>query len=251
MTRLAIFSDPESGIAVMAGTTGFAVFHIFHGRPVGTALRLEQIRMAFIATEHVDVSGVREDHIAVILVLVEDIAGMAGRTVAGHAKRGITVMAGAARLAVCHRIHGGMVAVVARLEKIGMALFATEHIDMHFVAEHGNADALGLDRNIASVTGDTVAGHAESLPPVVTGAAGSTLLHQFHGDMVAVVLLFEDTRVADITFEGMPTVAEDNRADTLGLYGEFVNHTCDTTHASHAYSMQNGNRRTNQQQNHY
>ena len=69
--------------------------------------------------------------------------------------------------------------------------------------------------------------------------------------MVTVILLFEDTRVADITFEGMQTVAEDNCADALGLYGELVNHPPYTSHTTHAYSMQNGRRRTNQQQNHY
>jgi len=85
----------------------------------------------------------------------------------------------------------------------------------------------------------------------VTGATGSTLLHQLHSDMVAVIILFEDARVADITFEGMQTVAEDNCADALGLYGEFVYHSSDTSHPTHSYSMQYGNRRTNQQQNHY
>ena len=244
MTRLAIFSDSKCGIAVVAGPAGFAVFHIFHGRSVGTALRLEQIGMAFVAAKHIDVSRVRENHIAVILVFVENITGMAAGTVAGHAKRGITVMAGAAGRAVCHRIHGGMVAVAPRLEKVGMALLATKHIDMNFVAEHGIADAFGLDRDIASVTGDTVAGNAESLPPVVTSSAGPASLHQFHGDVVTVILLFEDTRVADITFERMYTVAKDDGADTFGLDGELVNHRSDT---SHAYSMQKGNRCANKQ----
>jgi hypothetical protein len=128
---------------------------------------------------------------------------------------------------------------------------------MHFVAEHGNADVFGLDSNIAGVTGDTVAGDAECLPSVVAGAAGPAPLHHLHGDMVAVILLFEDARVADVAFEGVSTVAEDNRADTLGLDGEFINHLADTSHpphaahAAHADSMQNRDRRTNQQQNHY
>ena len=155
----------------MAGPTGFAVFHIFHGGPVGTTLGLEQVRVAFIATEHVNVCGVRENHIAIILVLVEDIAGMAGRAVAGHTKRGITVMAGATGIAVCHCLHGGMVAVVSWLEKVGMALVATKHIDMNFVAEHGIANCLGFDRNIASVTSDTISGNTESLSPIVASPA--------------------------------------------------------------------------------
>jgi len=254
VTRVAILSDPERGIAVMAGAAGFAVFHIFHGRPVGTTFRLKQIGVAFIATEHVDVSGMRKHHITVILVLVEDIAGMAGRTVASHAKRSITVMAGAARLTLGHRIHGRMVAVVPRLEEVGMALFAAVHVDMNSVTEHGNTDTLGLDRNITGVTGDTVAGHTEGLSPVMTSAAGSALLHQFHGDMVAVILLFEDARVADITLKSMSTMAEDDCADVFGLDREFVYHPSDTSHApqtSHTYSMKNRDRRTNQQQEDY
>ena len=235
----------------MASPAGFAVFHVCHRRLVGPALRLKQVGVAFIAAEHVDVGRVRENHITVILVLVEDIAGMAGRTVAAYAKRGVTVMAGAAGRAVCHRLHGGMVAVVAWLEKVRVALFATEHPDMNLVAEHHIADLFGLDRNIASVTGDAVAGHAESLPPIVTSPAGPALLHQFHGGVVTVVLLLEEIRVADITFEGMPTVAENNGTNTLGLNGEFVYHPSNTPHASHAYSIQNGDRRTNQQQQAY
>ena len=155
----------------MAGAAGFAVFHIFHGRLVGPLFRLKQIRMAFIATEHVDVSGMWEHHITVILVLVEDITAMAGRTVATDAKRGITVMAGAARLAAFHRFHGDMVAVVARFEQVRVAIFATEHIDMNFVAKANQADALGIDSNIAGVTGNTVTGHAESLSTVVASTA--------------------------------------------------------------------------------
>jgi len=238
----------------MAGTTGFSVFHIFHGRPVGTALRLEQIRMAFVATEHVDVSRVRENHIAVILVLVENIAGMTAGTVAGHPKGSITIMAGAARLAFGHRIHGGMVAIVTRFEEIGMALSTAKHVDMNFVTEFGNTDTLGLDCNIAGVTGGTVTSNTESLAPVVARPAGPAPLHQFHGHMVAVILLFENSRMAYITFESMQTVAEDNCSDTLGLDGEFVYHAPDTTHASHsphAYSVKNGHRRTNQQQSNY
>jgi len=140
-----------------------------------------------------------------------------------------------------------MVTVVARFEEIGMTLFATKHVDMNFVTECGNTDALGLDGNIASVTGDTVAGYTESLSTVVTGATGFPLLHHLHGDMVAVILFFEDTRVADITLEGMQTVAEHDRANTLGLDGELVDHTCDTSHTSHTNSMQLGDRKTNQQ----
>jgi hypothetical protein len=140
-----------------------------------------------------------------------------------------------------------VVAVVPRFEEVGVAIFATKHVDMNFVTECGNTDALGLDGNIASVTGDTVAGHTESLSTVVTGATGSALLHHLHGDMVAVILFFEDTRVADITLEGMQTVAKHDRANTLGLDGELVDHTCDTSHTSHTNSMQLGDRKTNQQ----
>ncbi len=235
----------------MAGAAGCAVFHLFHRRLVGPALRLKQVGVAFIAAEHVDVSSVRENHISGVFVFVENIAGMAGRTVAGHAKRGITVMAGAAGRAVRHRLHGGMVAVVAWLEKVRVALFATEHPDMNLVAERNLADTLGLDHNVAGVTLDAVPGHAEGLPSVVASTAGSASLHRFHADVVAVVLLFEELRVTHITPGAMHAVTEDNCSDALGLDGEFVHHPRDTSHVTHANSMQQGDRRADQQQNQY
>jgi hypothetical protein len=96
-----------------------------------------------------------------------------------------------------------VVAVVPRFEKVGMALVATEHADVNIMAEHGIADAFSLDRDIASVTGGAITGHAESLPPIMTSPAGPATLHHFHGDVVTIVLLFEDARVTDITFESM------------------------------------------------
>jgi hypothetical protein len=244
VTRLTIFSDPKSGITIMASTAGLAALHSFHGCLVGTALRLKYIGMAFIATEHFEVSGVREDDITVVSVFVKDITSMAGGAVTGHSKRGAAVMAGAARRAVCHRFHRSVVAIVLRLEEIGMALVATEQTAMNIMAEHHLADGLGLNHNITGMTLGAVASNAERLLPIVAGSTGSAPFHQFHGDVITVVLLFEECRMTRVTVCAMQAMAEDNFADSLGLYGEFIHHTSYTSHtAPHIYGMQNGRRR--------
>lgn len=202
----------------MAGTTGLAALHRLHGCPVGTTLRLEQIGMTFVATEHVKVSGVREHDISVVIVFIEDITSMAGGAVTGHPKRCVSVVAGAAGCAVFHRFHRGMIAVVLRLEEVGMALVTAEHAGMDIMAEHHLADSLGLNRNITCMALGAVTGYAERTLPVVAGSAGPASLHQFHGDMVTVVLLFEEFRVTHITVGAMQAMAEDNLTDSLSLY---------------------------------
>jgi hypothetical protein len=198
--------------------------------------------MAFVATEHIDVSGVGEYDISSVIILVEDITSVTGGTVTGHSERSVAIMTGAAGFAVRHRLHCGVVAVVLRLEEVWMAIITAKHADVNVVAKHRLANIPGLDRDIAGVTSGTITGDAECLLSVVTGTAGPALLHRFHADVVAVILLFEETRVADITFGAMQTVAEDNFANRLGLYGEFVHHpsyVAHTSHVPHTYRIQN------------
>jgi hypothetical protein len=206
--------------------------------------------MAFVATEHIVVSGVGEYDISSVIILVEDITSVTGGTVTGHSERSVAIMTSAARFAVRHRLHRGMVAVVLRLEKVWMAIITTKHATMIIVAEHYLADRLGLDRNITSVAGRTISGDAKRLPTVVAGSAGFAPLHRFHADVVAIVLLLEELRVTHITLCAMQTVAEDNLADCLGLYCKFVHHSAYTPRASHTfhtYGVQNGRREGNQQ----
>ncbi len=80
----------------MAGTTGFALFHIFHGRPIRTSHRFEQLWMAVVAAEHVGVGCVWEVHVAGVFLLEEDVTGVAGSAVTARAKRSIAIVAGTA-----------------------------------------------------------------------------------------------------------------------------------------------------------
>lgn len=198
--------------------------------------------MAFVATEHIDVSGMREYDISGVLFLVEDITGMAGCAVTAYPERTVAVVTSSARGTIRHRFHRGVVAVVLRLEEIWMTLFAAEHAAVNVMAKHHLANIPGLDRDIAGVTSGTITGDAECLLSVVTGTTGFAPLHRFHTHMVAIVLLLEELRVARITLGAMQTMAEDNLADSLGLYGEFVHHPSYVAHTSnvpHTYRIQN------------
>jgi hypothetical protein len=197
--------------------------------------------MAFVATEHIVVSGVGEYDISSVIILVEDITSVTGGTVTGHSERSVAIMTSAARFAVRHRLHRGMVAVVLRLEEFWMAIITAEHAAVNIMAKHHLANIPGLDRDIAGVTSGTITGDTECLLSVVAGSAGFTLLHRFHADVVAIILLLEEFRVASITVGAMQTMAEDNLADSLGLYGEFVHHpsyVAHTSHVPHTYRIQ-------------
>ena len=203
----------------MTGTARRPTLHGFHGRLVGTALGLEQVRVAFVATEHIDMCGMRESNVSGIFLFVDDIAGMAGGAIAGHPKRRTSIMACAAGRAVRHRFHRDMVAVVLGFESVRMALFTAERAIMDIVTENYLADAPSPDCDIPSVAFGAAAGHAERSLPIVTGSAGLALLHRLHADMVAIVFLFKNLRVASVTVGTMQAVAEGNAADGLGLDG--------------------------------
>jgi hypothetical protein len=178
---------------------------------------------------------VAEHHFANSFGLYLHITGVAGNTVAGHAKGRVAIVAGSARFAVFHRFHRFLVAVVLGPEGSRVALTTTKHVAVNIMAEHHVADIRGPDRNIAGMALGAVAFDAERSATIVTGAAGLSLLHDLHTDMVAVSLLFEELRMAKIAVGAMPTMAENNLADCPGLNGYFVDHI---SHSAHVYSVE-------------
>lgn len=202
----------------MAGTAGRPTLHGFHGCFVGTSLGFEQVRVAFVATEHIVMCGMWEGHVSGILLFIEDIASVASGAIAGHSERRTAIMAGTTGCSVRHRLHRDMVAVVLGFEGVRMAVFTTERAIMDIVAKNYLADAPGPDCDVPGMAFGATASDAERPLSVVAGSAGLALFHCFHADMVAIVLLLEDLRVAGIAVSTMQAVAEGNAADVLGLY---------------------------------
>lgn len=90
----------------MAGPARLALLHLLHGGRIRPPLRLEEVGMAVIATEHAGMGLMWKDDIAGILVDIEDISSVAGGAVAGHAECFLAVMADAAGLPLFHLVHG-------------------------------------------------------------------------------------------------------------------------------------------------
>lgn len=155
--------------------------------------------------------GTGELHLVALLAIPGDAEGV------------IAVVAGAAGFARLHAGHPHLLTAASfGHEQVGMAFIATEHIDMGGVREGYVAAFLHLVNDIPGMTGDAVAGYAEGLRAVVAGPAGFALFHGLHGDVVAVVLLDEDRRVAATAIGPMHGMAEGNPADGLGLQEETV-----------------------------
>jgi hypothetical protein len=117
--------------------------HLFHGRPVGSALSLEQVGVAFFAAKHAAMHEMREGDIPGVFILEEYIAGMAGDAVTFNAECRPPIVTGAARLASLHRFHADVVAIALFYED-----FRVTHITagpVYPVAEDNFADGLGLD----------------------------------------------------------------------------------------------------------
>jgi len=77
VTGPAIAFNAEGHGAVMTGAAGLALFHILHGRRVGTAFGGEHIRMALRTGELLIMQRVGEGDLSDILVLKRDIYGLA------------------------------------------------------------------------------------------------------------------------------------------------------------------------------
>ena len=88
----AVPADTKGRASIVAGTTGYALFHSGHRGMVAVVLRLEKIRMTFITTEHVAMTRMAEDNAADTFSLNRDVSGMAGHAVAADAKSSITIM---------------------------------------------------------------------------------------------------------------------------------------------------------------
>jgi len=143
MARLAIFGDTEGRGPIVTGSAGAAVFHIFHGRLVRSALGLVQIGVAGVAAEHLDVNRMREDDVPGIFFLEEDVASMAGGAVGRYAEGCLPVVTAPTGFASLHRFHADVIAVALLFEPFRMAHITVS--TMEAVAESDRADGLGLD----------------------------------------------------------------------------------------------------------
>ena len=111
-------------------------------------------------------------------------------------------MTGAAGFTVLHVFHGRLVGAAFGLKQVGMAtIAATKHFNVYGVREGDVAVIFILVENVTGMAlgAVTVTGYAESIRPVVTGTAGFTLPHVFHGCLVGALFGLKQV--------GMTTVA--------------------------------------------
>ena len=150
-------------------------------------------------------------------------------------------MTGAAGFTLRHAFHGCLVGTLLGLEYIRMTtVAAAQGLNVDGVREGDVADIAGFENDIPGMASGTVGLNRKGPLAVMTGAAGFTLLHYFHADMVAVILLFEYFRVALLAISAMDIMAEYNFSDCLGLYGDFFNNSSHSSHAAHADGEQSG-----------
>ena len=92
-------------------------------------------------------------------------------------------MAGAAGFPFTHVVHGEFLIPGTGFEDAGVAGIAAEHAGMKLVAESDGSDIRDFEDDILGrVTGRTAVLDVESDIPVVTGTAGFSLFHVFHGE---------------------------------------------------------------------
>ena len=215
MTGGACLADPESRVAIMAGTAGFAILHPGHANLVAVGLGDKKIRMTFSTAEHLRVDVMTERNSADILSLNRHVSGVAvtGHTVASDTKRGIAIMAGAAGFSGFHLFHTDLVAVGFGFKGVRMTFVTTEHLDMRIVAEN-NRSHRTLDGDIlcALMTTSTIGFDTEGAIAIMTGTAGFSAFHLLHANLGAVGLGPEGLRMTFVATEhfGVDDMAEDN-----------------------------------------
>jgi len=205
---------------------------------VAVFLWFKEVGVAILAAKHAGMNFVAEHHFANSFGLNLHITGVAGRTVASHAKGGVAIVTSSARVAVFHCFHRRLVAVILRHEESRVALTTTKHVAVSIMAEQHIAHFSGPYRYIASVAGGAVAFDAERGPSIMACSAGAPLLHIFHTDVITISLLLEKPRMAKFTVGTMLVMAENDLADSLGLDGNFIGHRGHATHISHAYCIE-------------
>ena len=220
MTRGAVLCDVESRVAIVAGAAGFTLPHLLHTHLVAVGFGHEDVRMAFVAAEHVEMRGMRErDHANAIGLngdLVRDTAVAVGAVLC-DAKSCVAIVTCAAGFTCLHLGHADLVAVGFGLEGPGMAFVTTEHAEMGGMRKINGANITLHDDLIrgAAVTGGAIFGDVESRVAIMTCATGLTLPHLGHADLVAVGFGLEDLRVAFVAAEllGMDSVGKKDFAD--------------------------------------
>ena len=189
----------------MTGTAGFAVFHVFHGCIVRAALWLNQVGMATVATiKHLNVYGVREGNVTKAIVLEDDVPGMAPGAVAGtsYPESIRPVMAGTAGFSVLHCFHGCLICALLCFERVRMATVAAlKHLNMDGVRKSDVANIFVFEGDVSGMASDAIAGNCypESIRPVMTGTAGFSVLHGFHGCLVRSALCLIQVGMATVT----------------------------------------------------
>jgi hypothetical protein len=216
MADVAIFTDAERRITVVASTTGRPGRHLPHSHLVAVGLGIKYAGVTFAATKHLSMKCMTERDSINIIGFDAHINGstVTSGTVFGNPKRRIAIVTGAAGFTCLHFLHPNLVAVDFGLEHLRMTFITAEHLGVNIVAERNCADVFSLNHQVNSpcVASYTVTTHAESRITIVTGTTGFTCLHFLHANLVAVGLGSEDIGMAFIATEhlGVNIVPKNN-----------------------------------------
>jgi hypothetical protein len=150
--------------------------------------------VTFVATEHFGVHVVAKDN-RTHRTLDGNIhcSLVATTTIAFDTERGISIMAGSARLTVFHLLHTHLIAVGIGLEGRWVTFVAFEHGRVFIMTKEHRADIFGLHGHVNRIimTSSAVATDTESRLAVMTGPAGLTIFHLLHTHLIAVRSGFE------------------------------------------------------------
>jgi hypothetical protein len=189
MTSGAVFTHTESGIAVVAGTTGRTGFHPLHTNLIAVGLGFECVGVAFVAVKHLCMNGMAERNLADVLGLNSHInsVDVTSGAVFTHTESGIAVVAGTTGRTTLHLLHTNLVTIGFRLEYVRVAFVATERFCVSIVTKDNlSHSTLYADLRRTQVTAATVAFDTKSRIAIMACPARFTSLHLLHTNLVTV-----------------------------------------------------------------
>jgi hypothetical protein len=133
----------ERRTAVVTGAAGPALGHRLHRGVIAVFLRLEEVGVALVTTEHAGMDAVTEYNLAEGTGLDCNVPGMASGAITGDTERPAAIVACAAGHSPLHHFHADMIAVSLLFEDLRVTKCAVG--TMAAMTENNFADPLGLD----------------------------------------------------------------------------------------------------------
>lgn len=150
----------------MAAATGFTELHVAHQISFAAGAGGKEPAVTIAAF----ISGIEMKRVAEkrIGLKFDVFYHVAFRATTGYTERGLPFMAGAARQAPLHLLHGDMRVGAVRLEYFFMTIRAAEEFKMKFVAEDNSAEIGYFNRDFSGQMAGAALGESKRLNLVMT-----------------------------------------------------------------------------------